>query len=74
MTKKIIAQAVAIISTALLVLTVAVAQTNTAVTDSSDAVAESSQVAQTQRTQAIRRLLAIKEALTTVIRHHTIVS
>jgi len=63
MSKKTIAQVVAIISTALLVLTLAAAQTNTAVTDSSDAAAESSQLAQTQRTQAIRRLLAIKEAL-----------
>ena len=63
MSRKTIAQVGAIISTAILVLTVAVAQTNTAVTDSSDGVAESSQIAQSQRTQAIRRLLAIKEAL-----------
>jgi hypothetical protein len=63
MSRKIIAQVGAIISTVILVLTVAVAQTNTAVTDTSDGVAESSQIAQTQRTQAIRRLLAIKEAL-----------
>ena len=63
MSSKIIAQVGAIISTVILVLTVAVAQTNTAVTDTSDGVAESSQIAQTQRTQAIRRLLAIKEAL-----------
>ena len=63
MSRKTIAQVGAIISTAILVLTVAVAQTNTAVTDSSGGVAESSQIAQSQRTQAIRRLLAIKEAL-----------
>ena len=63
MGRKTIAQVGAIISTAFLVLTVAVAQTNTAVTDSSGEVAESSQIAQTQRTQAIRRLLTIKEAL-----------
>ena len=63
MSRKTIAQVVAIISTAFLVLTVAVAQTNTVTTDSSDGAAESSQIDQTQRTQAIRRLLAIKEAL-----------
>jgi hypothetical protein len=63
MSRKTIAQVGAIISTAILVLTVAVAQTNTAVTESSDGEAESSQIAQSQRTQAIRRLLAIKEAL-----------
>jgi len=33
------------------------------VTDSSDEVAESSQINQAQRAEAIRRLLAIKEAL-----------
>lgn len=63
MNRKIIAQAAAIIATAFLVLTVAAAQTNEAAIDSSDGVAESSQIDQTQRTQAIRRLLAIKEAL-----------
>ena len=63
MSRKTIAQVVAIISAAFLVMTVAVAQTNTAVTDSSDEVAESSQIALTQRAEAIRRLLAIKEAL-----------
>ena len=63
MNRKTIAQAVVIIATAFLVLTVAVAQTNTTVTESSGEVAESSQIAQTQHTQAIRRLLAIKEAL-----------
>ena len=63
MNRKIIAQAVALVTTAFLVSTVAVAQTNEAATESSDAIAESSQIDQTQRTQAIRRLLTIKEAL-----------
>ena len=63
MNRKNITQVVAIIATAFLVLTVSVAQTNGAATDSSDGVAESSQIGQTQGTQAIRRLLAIREAL-----------